>query len=70
MIAGSGIKRTKNKYISVNFSVEFKNGDKLSIATPGEVSTEDLNESNESEKTGHIKTVFKQLFKCAFYCLF
>lgn len=60
------LKRTKNKYISVIFSVDIKIGNKQNIANPAEVSPEEPNESIESEKAGHIKTVFKQLFKCAF----
>ena len=51
-------------YSFINFSVEFKIGNKQNIANPGEVSAEEL---NEPEKAGNIKTVFKQLFKCAFY---
>ena len=55
---------------SVVFSVEFKVGNKQSLANPTEAPSEESNESLESEKTGHIKTVFKQLFKCEFRITF
>ena len=51
--------------------MDFKIGNNKQNTTAGDTSTtEELNESNEpAEKGGNIKTVFKQIFKCAFLFL-
>ena len=50
----------------VIFSVDFKNERKQNIANPTDAPSEESNEPFEPEKAGHIKTVFKQIFKCEF----
>ena len=48
------------------FSAEFNTGNKQNNANSTEVPSEESNESLELDKSGqNIKTVFKQLFKCA-----
>ena len=48
------------------FSADFKNERKQIIANPIDAPSEESNEPFEPEKSGHIKTVFKQIFKCEF----